>query len=112
MCRDHVAHTEDMAMSNREPAKPFDLDLAYLLHPAGAFNHPRDVLDDPDMTTHEKRAILAAWASDACALEAVPALRRSPPGKPPVAVDEIFDALRDLDRLACMRRASAPAPRL
>ena len=69
-------------MRNREPAKPFDLDLAYLLHPAGAFNHPRDVLDDPDMTTHEKRAILAAWASDACALEAVPALRRSPPGSP------------------------------
>ena len=35
-----------------------------------------DVVNDPDMTVQEKRAILASWASDACAVEAAPDLRR------------------------------------
>lgn len=70
-----------------------------LLHPAQAFEHPRDVVGDPDLTVNEKRAILAAWASDACAVEAVPALRRPPGGQRLVAVDEILDALRALDKL-------------
>jgi len=52
------------------------LDLDYLLHPAGAFRTPMDVVADPDMTVQEKRAILASWASDACGIEAVPELRR------------------------------------
>ena len=51
----------------------FDLDD--LLHPAQAFSHPTDVVNDPDLTLNEKRAILASWASDACAIESVPALR-------------------------------------
>ena len=37
-----------------------------LLHPASAFDHPRDVVNDPDLTTEEKHAILSSWASDAC----------------------------------------------
>ena len=40
-----------------ENRKDFDLDR--LLHPAGAFRTPMDVVNDPDMTTQEKRAILA-----------------------------------------------------
>ncbi len=72
----------------------FDLDL--LLHPARAFGHPRDVLADADLTANEKRAILASWASDACAVEAAPALRHSPNGAP-VTFDEIMDALNQLD---------------
>jgi len=51
----------------------FDLDD--LLHPAQAFSHPSEVVNDPDLTLNEKRAILASWASDACAIEAAPALR-------------------------------------
>ncbi|HET7383471.1 MAG TPA: hypothetical protein VFJ59_12925, partial [Pseudolabrys sp.] len=51
----------------------FDLDA--LLHPARAFAHPMDVVRDPDLTLNEKRAILASWASDACAVEAAPELR-------------------------------------
>jgi len=47
-----------------------DFDLDNLLHPARAFEHPRHVIDDPDLTLNEKRAILASWASDACAIEA------------------------------------------
>jgi len=39
-----------------------DLDLDSLLHPARAFQHPRHVIDDPDLTLNEKRAILASWA--------------------------------------------------
>ena len=78
--------------------KLFDLDLKALLNPAAAFEHPRAVVEDPDLTLNEKRAILAAWVSDACAIEAMPTLRVSPVGRIPVPVDDIFDALRDLDR--------------
>ena len=75
----------------------FDLDE--LLHPAQAFERPSDVVNDPDLTLNEKRAILASWASDACAVEAAPALRAAPRGEP-VRFDEIMDALRTLDREA------------
>jgi hypothetical protein len=74
-------------------------DLDELLHPANAFDHPSEVINDPDLTLSEKRAILASWASDACARKAAPALRR-PPGKALVRFDDIMDALRDLDRQA------------
>jgi hypothetical protein len=72
--------------------------LDALLHPAQAFEHPMKVVDDPDLTLAEKRAILASWASDACAVEATPALRQ-PPGSPRmVEFDDVMDALRALDR--------------
>lgn len=73
---------------------PFDIDA--LLHPARAFSHPSDVVSDPDLTINEKRAILASWASDACAVEAAPDLRQ-PPNGPQVHFDDIMDALRGLD---------------
>jgi hypothetical protein len=73
------------------------LDLSELLHPAQAFAHPFDVVGDPDLTRGEKRAILASWASDACALEAAPELRETPWGQH-VRFDDIMDALRALDR--------------
>ena len=75
-----------------EPRNEYDLDA--LLHPAQAFAHANDVVNDPDLTLSEKRAILAS-----CAVEAAPALRR-PPGSNPVAFDDIMDALRALDRQA------------
>ena len=69
----------------REPERVSDsgFDLQALLHPAGAFTHPTDVLRDPDLTLNEKRAILASWASDACAVESAPALRIASPGDLP-----------------------------
>jgi hypothetical protein len=73
----------------------FDLDS--LLHPARAFAHPMDVVRDPDLTLNEKRAILASWASDACAVEAAPGLRFTTTGSL-VQWDDIMDALRTLDR--------------
>lgn len=72
------------------------LDLDHLLHPANAFTHPSEVVADPDLTLNEKRAILASWASDACAIEAAPDLRAAPQG-PPVRFDDIMQALRTLD---------------
>jgi hypothetical protein len=74
-----------------------DPDLNLLLHPASAFDHPMDVVNDPDLTIAEKRAILSSWASDACAMESQPAMRLAPGAKHPVGFDEIVDALRSLD---------------
>jgi len=89
-----------MHPARRTPVSQHDddrLDLDTLLHPANAFARPADVVNDSDLTLSEKRAILASWASDACAVEAVPALRK-PPGRAPVSFDDIIDALRELDR--------------
>jgi hypothetical protein len=91
-----------MAMKRTNQASagraPFDLELDNLLHPAQAFEHPRNVVDDPDLTLNEKRAILASWASDACAIEAAPALRQAPGTAHPVRFDDVMDALRALDQ--------------
>jgi hypothetical protein len=75
-------------------------DLDRLLHPAQAFEHPSHVVNDPDLTLNEKRSILASWASDACAIEATPALRYAPGGTKPVAFDDVMEALRTLDKQA------------
>jgi hypothetical protein len=86
------------------PSANFDIDE--LLHPAQAFDHPSQVVDDPDLTLNEKRAILASWASDACAIEAAPELRAGP--KAPVRFDDIMEALRALDRQANAGRYRNP----
>jgi hypothetical protein len=84
---------EDFERNNEDT-----FDLNDLLHPAQAFSHPAEVVNDPDLTLNEKRAILASWASDACAVESVPELRRAPiKGGRPVAFDDVMDALRALD---------------
>ena len=83
-----------------------NFDLDQLLHPARGYGHPNEVLRDPDLTLNEKRAVLASWASDACAVEAAPALR-VPPGGRPVRFDDILDALRELDRQVSSRKVSA-----
>lgn len=72
-------------------------ELTDLLHPAQAFESPAAVLEDPDLTVNEKRAILASWASDACAVEAAPDLRAAPAGRV-VRFDEIMEALRALGK--------------
>jgi hypothetical protein len=74
------------------------VDLDALLNPARAFEYPMKVVNDPDLTLSEKRAILASWASDACAVEAAPALRQPPGAGKTVEFDDIMDALRLLDR--------------
>jgi len=88
-------------------ANPSDFDLHALLHPAHAFAQPRDVAADPDLTLDEKRAILASWASDACAVEAAPALRCPRGSEQPVSVDAVLEALRELDKAAAEPKGAA-----
>ena len=92
------------AATSAEHDSAFDLDA--LLHPASAYAHPSDVGRDADLTLNEKRAILASWASDACAIEAAPELRAAPGAGRPVRFDDVMDALRTLDRLAGERPAA------
>jgi hypothetical protein len=51
----------------------------------------------PVLDTSAKRAILASWASDACAVENLPNWRKLPKADALVPLDEILDALRALD---------------
>jgi hypothetical protein len=86
-----------MAMTERNKEKRDIFDLDALLLPANAFAHPMDVVRDEDLTLNEKRAILASWASDTCAIEAAPDLRVNS-SRSVVRWDDIMDALRTLDK--------------
>jgi hypothetical protein len=82
------------------PTTAFDdnvFDINALLHPGTIFDHPRDVLAHSSLTISEKRAILASWASDASAIASCPALRAPAGLKAAVTIDEIFEALSELD---------------
>ena len=72
-------------------------DINALLHPGTIFNHPRDVLANPSLSISEKRAILASWASDASAIASCPAPRAPADLTAPVTIDEILEALCELD---------------
>src|ERR1700761_7631649 len=85
-------------LSDHPPYNQEGWDPNDLLHPAQAFEHPSHVVNDPDLTLNEKRAILSAWASDSCAVDSKPDLRRSPSGRRLVPFDDIMDALRTLDK--------------
>ena len=64
------------------------------------FEEPREVVADRLLTIEEKRAVLASWASDACAVEGAPSLRRRQGSWQIVHIDEILEALRALDEQA------------
>ena len=72
-------------------------ELERLLQPTRYFQHPRDVVRDAILTTAEKRAILSSWASDASAVESMPALRQILGSGHIVKFDEVIDALQELD---------------
>jgi hypothetical protein len=74
-----------------------DLALDRLLSPARHYKHPGEVLRDSTLKPDEKRAILSSWASDACAVESMPALRHPPGAGQPISLDAIMDALQCLD---------------
>lgn len=78
-----------------------------LLSPARHYRHPAEVLEDGLLDVDEKRAILSSWASDACAVESMPALRQPPGAREPVPFDAVMDALRRLDAM----RRPGPASR-
>ena len=64
------------------------------------FSYPHQVVSEPDMSVEEKRAILAAWASDVHAVESFPTLRHLPGTPNPVTFSSIMDARAQLDRKA------------
>ena len=66
--------------------------------PASLLRGPEDVLASPALAVSEKRSILASWASDACAIEGVPAWRCLPETGALVLLDDILSALHALDR--------------
>src|SRR5262245_30160013 len=87
-------------MPERRGPKPgaghayFDLD-SLLLHPSGAFGHPYQVVDDPDLTLSEKHAILASWAKDARSVRPGAKTPNSASGQP-VKFEDILAALREI----------------
>ncbi|HET7154783.1 MAG TPA: hypothetical protein VFI87_05390 [Hyphomicrobiaceae bacterium] len=85
---------------------PENSDVDQLLHPARFYARPDDVVTDELLTIEERRAILSSWASDACAVESNPPLRRPWFAPSPVTFDEVMDALLRLD---CMTRTAAAA---
>jgi len=72
-----------------------NLEIGELLHPAEAFGHPMDVVDDCDLTSYEKRAILSSWAAEVCAVKDGPELNKTINGA--VSFDDVVDALRVLE---------------
>lgn len=70
------------------------------VHFLGAFGSPRELVERPQLEPEVKRAILASWASDAFAVRSAPTLRKPPELSRPVAVADILDALKSLDRAA------------
>lgn len=74
-----------------------DVALDRLLSPSRHYKHPDDVVKDAGLDLGEKRAILSSWASDACAVESMPTLRRPPGTLQPISFNDIMDALHRLD---------------
>ena len=74
-----------------------------------AFTHPDDVLQSPDLSRAEKRAILASWASDAHAVPNLPAVRQLESGAT-VAIDAILAALQALDAQDATRATTRRGP--
>jgi hypothetical protein len=64
---------------------------------AATFNHPREVLASPFLDVVQKRCVLAAWASDAFAVEGKPWLRQIPGSTFEIRIGDILLALRALD---------------
>ena len=62
--------------------------------------HPNEVVRDDRLSEMDKRTLLCAWASDACAVESKPGFRWLPGTPGPILLDHVFKALCTLDDLA------------
>lgn len=82
-------------MSSKVISQPFDIHANSVL--AATYSHPDEVLSSPLLTAMEKRCVLAAWASDAFAVENSPWHRQLPGAPEAVPVKDILAALRRLD---------------
>jgi hypothetical protein len=84
-------------------------DIAVLLNPAAAFSHPMDVVEDRDLTSYEKRAILSSWAADVCAVDTDLGTGSSSQGVT-ASFDDILDALRALAEREAAKEAAKSDP--
>jgi hypothetical protein len=66
-------------------------------HPVSHYDSPDGVLNDPELSTDEKRVILSSWASDMYVVESHPALREIPGIPHRLRLDDILAALKQLD---------------
>jgi hypothetical protein len=87
----------DMSAIVRDFPSPIDPNIHAQSILASTFSHPDEVLENEILSITEKRCVLAAWASDAFAVEAKPWLRQLPGNDTPVLLAEIMRALRLLD---------------
>lgn len=93
--------TVDLHPAWDQPASPFPLEARRRDKTLEAatlpFRDPQEVLAHPALGEGDKRAILAGWASDACAVENLPNWRKLPGTGALVVLDDILEALRALD---------------
>lgn len=97
MMETHLSHSGPMNPAETQSAS-FEAWQA-IVAPGDVFRRPSEVLAHPLLSQSEKRTILAAWASDACALENAPGLRcLTGTRAEPVSVDAVLAALAELDQ--------------
>jgi hypothetical protein len=85
--------------SNIDNVISFARGAAQIGRPFWRFSYPHQVVGNPSMSPDEKRAILAAWASDEHAVESLPTLRHLPGTPFPVTFSSIMKARMQLDKI-------------
>jgi hypothetical protein len=73
------------------------IDLDSLFHPVSHYDSPDDVVNDARLSTEEKRVILSSWASDMYVVDSHPSLREIPGIPRRLRLDDILEALKQLD---------------
>lgn len=97
-------------MENRNDVIAIEQGAAESSRPFWRFSYPHQVVTDPKLDLDEKRAILAAWASDEHAVESFPTLRHLPGTPFPVTFSSIMDARIALDKVSGANDDDPPPP--
>ena len=90
-------HSPAGLVRSSAPSVPTGCDLDAGEQRVAGFTVSQEVLADRALSGSEKRALLASWASDACAVESLPNWRKLPETGTLVPLDDILDALQALD---------------
>ena len=96
-------------MENRDNVVSIGQGAASLKRPLWSFHYPHQVVSDANLGLDEKRAILAAWASDEHAVESLPTLRHLPGTPFPVTFSSITDARIALDKMTGVNDDDPPS---
>jgi len=94
-------------MRNSHPEND-DLDLNDLLHPARAFEHPMNVVNDPDLTLFGKAGHPRLVGVRCLCRRSGPRAPLPPWAGKTVEFDDVMDALRTLDRVGASERKPTP----